>query len=72
VSLLEAAFQLSRELGIPLPRTIAMVTLEPARMVGLSDRGSIEPGQRADLLEVDAGAGFTLTRQVWREGVRIA
>jgi len=48
-SLLVAAFQLAREGLLDIPAAIRTLTLNPARAVGLLDRGSIEPGQRADL-----------------------
>jgi len=39
--------------GIPLPKAISKVTEVPAKMVGLSDRGVLKKGFRADLLEVE-------------------
>lgn len=72
VSLLGAAFQLHRDIEIPLEEAIAMVTAQPAAMVGLHDRGSILPGRRADLVEVEANSGLPIARGVWREGVRVA
>ncbi len=41
---------LTNVVGIPLPEAIRMLTLTPARVIGLSDRkGSIAPGKDADL-----------------------
>ncbi|HET9729029.1 MAG TPA: amidohydrolase family protein [Acidimicrobiia bacterium] len=37
-------------LDLPLPRAIRCATANPARVLGLSDRGRIAPGARADLL----------------------
>ena len=71
-SLLHAAFLLTEKLGIPLHEAIAMVSLAPARMVGLDDRGSIEPGKRADLVRVRFARGVPLPVMVWREAVRVA
>jgi alpha-D-ribose 1-methylphosphonate 5-triphosphate diphosphatase len=77
-SLLHGAFLLRDEAGWSLPRAIATVTRTPARMVGLEDRGSIAPGQRADLLRVRetqavGGAGVVpVPLGTWREGERIA
>lgn len=71
VSLLHGAFLLSREDGVSLPKAIAMVTRNPARMVGLDDRGEIAPGRRADLIRVRAEAGLPLVRTVWRQGERV-
>ena len=47
-----AAFQLAAE-GIDFARAWALVSSGPADAVGLTDRGRIEPGRRADLLVVD-------------------
>jgi alpha-D-ribose 1-methylphosphonate 5-triphosphate diphosphatase len=51
-SLLHAAFRLHQELEIPLPDAVATVSRNPARAVGLTDRGEIAPGLRADLIRV--------------------
>jgi alpha-D-ribose 1-methylphosphonate 5-triphosphate diphosphatase len=49
-SLLAAPFI---DTGEPLPDRVARVTSNPAEAVGLSDRGRIETGARADLILVD-------------------
>ena len=49
-SLLSAVFV---DTGEPLPRRVERVTAAPADAVGLSDRGRIEPGARADLIVVE-------------------
>lgn len=52
-SLLHAVFLLHRTKGLPLAEAFRLVTLNPARAVGLADRlGSLEPGKTADLLVV--------------------
>ncbi len=71
-SLLHAAFILHRDLGEPLPDAMAVVSRNPARMVGLDDRGEIAPDMRADLIRVQLHNGTPLVRSVWREGQRIA
>ena len=71
-SLLHGAFLLHNTIGVALPEAIAMVTLAPARMTGLEDRGAIEIGKRADLVRVRAGSEFTTATMVWREGQRVA
>jgi alpha-D-ribose 1-methylphosphonate 5-triphosphate diphosphatase len=52
-SLLHAVFRLHREHALALPAAFRLVTLNPARAVGLADRlGSVEAGKAADLLVV--------------------
>ena len=72
VSLLHAPFLLASEIGMPLPSTFAMVTANPAQIVGLNDRGVIEPGKRADLVQVRLIDGIPRAMQVWRQGERIS
>jgi len=55
--LLPAAFMLVDEGIVDLPTAIRSVTLNPARAVGLTDRGSVEAGVRADLILVRRGRG---------------
>jgi len=69
-SLVEAAFRCA-EAGLELPRAIALVSAEPARMTGLGDRGRIAPGLRADLVRVCVHEGHPVVRQVWRAGERV-
>jgi N-acetylglucosamine-6-phosphate deacetylase len=52
--------------GVPMPDAIAAVTRAPLSLLGMEDRGRIEAGQRADLVELDAGIRV---RRVMREGV---
>lgn len=73
-SLIHAPFLLADHFdALSLPDAIRLVTANPARQVGLSDRGRIAPGLRADLVRVrrDAGA-VPVVRTVWREGRRVA
>ena len=70
-SLLHGAFLLNERLAMPLPEAIKMVTMAPARIAGLHDRGSIETGMRADLARVKIVQGLPLPLAVWREGVRV-
>jgi alpha-D-ribose 1-methylphosphonate 5-triphosphate diphosphatase len=70
-SLLHGAFLLTEKIAMPLHEAINMVTLAPARMAGLHDRGSIEVGMRADLVRVKVAQGLPLPVTVWREGVRV-
>ena len=72
-SLIYAPFILAdADIGISLPQAIRMVTTNPAKAVGLDDRGSITVGKRADFLRVRRGTGVPVVRSVWREGRRVA
>lgn len=48
-----AAFRLERD-GMDLSQAWALVSEGPARLLGLQDRGRLEPGLRADLVIVEA------------------
>jgi alpha-D-ribose 1-methylphosphonate 5-triphosphate diphosphatase len=72
-SLLMAALQLpGRVPGIDLAAAIRTVTKTPAEAVGLSDRGEIAIGKRADLIRVHVARDVPVVRSVWREGHRVA
>jgi alpha-D-ribose 1-methylphosphonate 5-triphosphate diphosphatase len=70
-SLLHAAWILHAEVGLPLHEAMALVTLNPARALGLADRGRIQPGLKADLVRVHIDRDLPIVRQVWREGERV-
>ena len=72
VSMLHSVFLLAGGEEQRLPSAIAMVTANPAAMVGLDDRGAIEPGLRADLVQVRVGADMPRAHRVWRKGERVA
>jgi alpha-D-ribose 1-methylphosphonate 5-triphosphate diphosphatase len=72
-SLLMAALRLPEAVpAIDLPAAIRTVTRTPAHAVGLTDRGEIAAGQRADLIQVHRAAGVPAVRAVWRAGRRVA
>jgi len=71
-ALLHAAFLLHEHAGWSLPNAIATASLNPARMVGLADRGAIAIGQRADLVRVRILDGVPVPVATWRTGNRIA
>lgn len=48
-------------LGIPLTDAVTMVTVNPARCMGLNDRGVIAVGRRADLTVLDKGLNVVQT-----------
>ncbi|KZL20693.1 Alpha-D-ribose 1-methylphosphonate 5-triphosphate diphosphatase [Pseudovibrio axinellae] len=73
VSLLQAAFRLEQQIeSISLPEAVQKVTRIPAQAVGLSDRGALEEGRRADLIQVRMVGDVPIVRGVWREGYRVA
>lgn len=57
---------------ISLPQAIATITRNPARSVGLDDRGEIAQGQRADLVRFHVTKKAPVIRDVWRAGKKIA
>lgn len=72
-SLIHAPFVLADdENGMTLPEAMRLVTVAPARAVGLDDRGCIDAGLRADLVRVRRDRGVPVVRSVWREGRRVA
>lgn len=52
-TLLTAVFTLTRSHGISLVDAARLVTVGPARVAGLADRGALQPGLRADLILTD-------------------
>ena len=50
---LDAAVRDLVESGVPLPAAIAAASRNPLALLGVSDRGRISRGQRADLVELD-------------------
>lgn len=75
-SLLTAVLRLVDLELMDLPSAVAMVTAHPAKACGLHDRGTLETGRRADLLQVRRveladGSHHGVVRAVWREGQRV-
>jgi alpha-D-ribose 1-methylphosphonate 5-triphosphate diphosphatase len=71
-SMLQSAFCLADEVtGISLPEAISFVTKRPAEAAGLSDRGEIAVGKRADLVHLRIEEGIPIVQTVWREGRRV-
>jgi alpha-D-ribose 1-methylphosphonate 5-triphosphate diphosphatase len=72
-SLLIAALQLPHIVSATtLPAAFATVSKTPAEAVGLTDRGNIAVGKRADLLEIEVAETIPVIRTVWRAGRRVA
>lgn len=71
-SMIEAAFKLTQApFNWSLPKAVATVTANPADSVGLSDRGRVEHGKRADFVRVKVKDGRPLVRGVWVAGERV-
>lgn len=72
-SLLMAALQLPQHVpAIDLAAAVRTVTKRPAEAIGLSDRGEIAIGKRADMIRVHVAGNVPVVRRVWREGHRVA
>jgi alpha-D-ribose 1-methylphosphonate 5-triphosphate diphosphatase len=80
---LQAVFQLSADGAIGLPDGAKLVSGNPARAVGLTDRGEIAIGKRADLVQVRPhdlpaterhphGRRVPVVRSVYRQGARVS
>ncbi|MGC8478014.1 MAG: alpha-D-ribose 1-methylphosphonate 5-triphosphate diphosphatase, partial [Acetobacteraceae bacterium] len=69
VSLLEATFHSAAG---PLPAAVARVAAVPAALLGLTDRGRLAPGLRADLVRVRLFEGQPVVRAVFVAGERVA
>jgi len=70
-SLIEGVFKLPREVNIVLSDAVRLASINPARAVGLNDRGEIAKDKRADLVRVRLADDSPLVRAVWREGERV-
>ncbi len=70
---LDAAFAIAADARLPhdLPAALNMVTRAPAQLAGLTDRGIIEAGARADLVAVRVERGQPLVQAVWRGGRQV-
>lgn len=72
-ALLQAVFLMPKRVeGLDLPQALATVTSNPARAAGLTDRGEIALGKRADLVRVSEQGPLPVVRGVWREGQRVS
>ena len=69
-ALLYGAVRLGEMWG-DMARGIATVTAAPARAVGLTDRGRIETGARADLVRFGLRGAVPALRAVWSQGRRV-
>ncbi len=75
-SMLSAAMRLVHDGIMTLPQAVATVTRTPALATGLTDRGALQAGLRADLIQVRMvnlpdGSQQAVVRAAWREGRRV-
>jgi alpha-D-ribose 1-methylphosphonate 5-triphosphate diphosphatase len=75
-SLMSATVRLTETTDLSLPQAVALVSRNPAKSIGLHDRGSLEVGLRADLVQVRIiklpnGRHQPIVRAVWRRGIRV-
>jgi len=70
-ALLMGAVMLGQRWG-NMARGLATVTGAPAQVSGLTDRGRIAPGLRADLVRFSLTGTVPVTRGVWVGGARVA
>ena len=72
-SLLMAALRLPAEAEqFDLSAAVRTVSKTPADVIGLTDRGEIAVGKRADLIRVHQARGAAVVRSVWSRGNRVA
>ncbi|PHQ71908.1 MAG: phosphonate metabolism protein PhnM [Sneathiella sp.] len=72
-SLLYGAILLWEDIdSISLPQAIRLISKQPAESVGLTDRGEIAMGKRADLVHVHHSPHHPVVRGVWTQGNRVA
>ena len=69
-SLLQSAFLLRDAVGWSLPKAVNTVTRNPARAIGLNDRGELAPGLRADLIRIRLSGDMPIVRGAWHKGKR--
>lgn len=75
-SLLSAVVRLVDDNVLSMPQAVACVTQNAAMSCGLTDRGDIKSGLRADLIQVrlvnrPTGGRQPIVRAAWREGKRV-
>lgn len=71
-SLVQAAFILSDKVdAISVPQAVATVSAAPAQSVGLTDRGQLAPGLRADAVRIRSSATGPIVHAVWAGGAKV-
>jgi len=67
-SLIQGVFLIHQQLEMPLPEAVAKITINPAQIASLADRGAIQLGKRADLIRVKLDRSIPVIWNVWRSG----
>ncbi|WNK20293.1 alpha-D-ribose 1-methylphosphonate 5-triphosphate diphosphatase [Halomonas piscis] len=71
-ALLDAVFKSAQiEQGYSLPRAVASAARQPAQAVGLTDRGRLAQGLRADLLRVQTVDDHPILKRAWCAGRQV-
>lgn len=71
-SILQGIFTMHQQIeGVSLPQAVAVATLNPADATGMTDRGEITPGKRADLVRVRMADDMPVVNEVWCAGNRV-
>ncbi|CAH0325428.1 Alpha-D-ribose 1-methylphosphonate 5-triphosphate diphosphatase [Rahnella aquatilis] len=72
-SLLDAVFRIATDdnNAFSLPQAVKLVTRNPAKALGLQDRGEIAEGKRADLVLARAHGDHHYVQNVWRQGIQV-
>lgn len=65
---LDVALRNALQTGTPLVKAAALLSSNPARYLGLTDRGTLEAGKRADYVVTDSSF---MVQEVWVGGQRI-
>ncbi|NMP25813.1 alpha-D-ribose 1-methylphosphonate 5-triphosphate diphosphatase [Rahnella sp. SAP-1] len=72
-SLMDSVFRIAMDdnNAFSLSQAVALVTRNPASALGLSDRGMIAEGKRADLVLARAHDHHHYVQNVWRQGIQV-
>src|SRR5476649_1787595 len=72
-SLLDAAFRIATDQSNPLtlPQSVMLMTGNPARALGLADRGQLAEGRRGDLVLAHRHQDHVYVKNAWRQGVQV-
>jgi len=72
-SLLDAAFRIATDQSNPLslPQAVMLMTGNPARALGLADRGQLAEGRRGDLVLAHRHQDHVYVKNAWRQGVQV-